>query len=349
MSLCVAIDEFGDVLTSTNPTGGAGTWTSASVASNLLTTVSCASAKLCVALDEAGDVLTSTDPTGGPGAWTATHVDDAGWFFDVTCPTTSFCAAVDGTNVLTSSDPTGGPDAWRSVALEDPAGFVTLLGVSCATAALCTAVDDGGRVLVATDPTGGAAAWQSATVEPRTDLNAVSCPTVELCVVGDRLGQAILGTGPGFGQPAAGGTGSAPRGAGGPPQDVGSPDASRQRLVAFLRSRLTPHGRAARIGALLRHGGVALPFDAPSAGTVRVRWYRRPHGAGATRRSRPLLVAAGRRSMERRGRTRLRVRLTPAGTRLLRHSRRVRLIGSCTFTPSGGSPVTATARFTLRR
>src|ERR1700693_3636342 len=74
--LCVAVDELGNVVTSSNPQGGAAAWTvthvdftkdAQSQATNL-SAVSCPSGDLCVAVDFSGDVVTSTNPTGGASA-----------------------------------------------------------------------------------------------------------------------------------------------------------------------------------------------------------------------------------------------------------------------------------------
>ena len=103
--LCVAVDNAGEVLTTTDPEGGATGWKAADIdGARPLTGISCPSAVLfCVAVDSAGNVLTSTDPAGGQGAWTITHVDDAinsaaevSGLTGVSCPLVSLCVAVDG-------------------------------------------------------------------------------------------------------------------------------------------------------------------------------------------------------------------------------------------------------------
>jgi hypothetical protein len=74
--LCVAVDGSGNVVTSSNPTGGSATWTLANVdGTNNLNSVSCPSSSLCVAVDGAGNVVTSSNPTGRALAWTVTNVD----------------------------------------------------------------------------------------------------------------------------------------------------------------------------------------------------------------------------------------------------------------------------------
>ena len=74
--LCVALDSNGQIVTSTDPTGGPSAWTSFGVdqGSADFSAISCPSAFLCVAVDDLGNVATSTDPTGGSGAWTLTNL-----------------------------------------------------------------------------------------------------------------------------------------------------------------------------------------------------------------------------------------------------------------------------------
>ena len=74
VSLCVAGDFAGRILSSSDPAGGSAPWSFAPVLSSGLTGVpisgvSCPSISLCVAIDGAS-VLTSTAPDGGTAAWT---------------------------------------------------------------------------------------------------------------------------------------------------------------------------------------------------------------------------------------------------------------------------------------
>lgn len=65
-TLCVAADDAGNVVTTTEPLGS---WSVASVAgSTTLAGISCPTASLCVAVDQTGHVLSSTEPAGGSGA-----------------------------------------------------------------------------------------------------------------------------------------------------------------------------------------------------------------------------------------------------------------------------------------
>jgi hypothetical protein len=160
-SFCVVGDAFGDVIVSTNPTGGPESWKTAHVggadctvsetgAPCWLAGMSCPTGKLCVAADSSGRIFTSTNPTGGAQAWRGFVPPAAGYLFDgVSCTDVGFCAAladdnVAGGHVSTSSNPAGGPNAWTAAGL----GGNEMRGISCASRALCVVVDVRGEVVV---------------------------------------------------------------------------------------------------------------------------------------------------------------------------------------------------------
>jgi hypothetical protein len=70
-TLCVAVDDSGEVLASRRPRGGIAGWTPAEVidSGRELTGLACPASNLCVAVDNDGDVLTTTNPLGGAAAW----------------------------------------------------------------------------------------------------------------------------------------------------------------------------------------------------------------------------------------------------------------------------------------
>jgi hypothetical protein len=109
----VANSASGDaVLTTTDPAGGAGTWTAHPLAGAVW--VNCPSAALCVALD-GHNVLTSTDPTDASASWSTVALSTPATATPVlTCPTTSLCVGFARQEAFTSSDPTGGASAWTS-------------------------------------------------------------------------------------------------------------------------------------------------------------------------------------------------------------------------------------------
>jgi hypothetical protein len=199
-SLCVGVEEDGNVLTSSDPAGGAGTWQVAHVdgARSLsgkasLDDVSCPSVSFCVAVDDAGHILTSTNPTGGPSAWQAVHFENLGGGGALSCPSVSFCVAADGGVILTSTNPAGGSSAWTKKGVV--AGALTPT-ISCPSESLCVANNSGpdGRLVTSTSPTGGAATWRQSLVERPNMLNVMSCPSASFCAVADDDGNILVGT-----------------------------------------------------------------------------------------------------------------------------------------------------------
>jgi len=214
-SLCVAVGGNNSVASSTNPTGGAGSWNvayagegSAGPGANYrqIRGVSCPSPQLCVAVSFEGLIFTSTDPTGPASAWTVADLTPTGPninFYGVSCPSPTFCAAVAAKGVVvTSANPTGGAGAWTKTQLEGP---LELRGVSCYSVALCVAVGDNGssirpqpgdegRVVSSTNPIAGI--WQPGQVPPRGALFGVSCPSPQLCLSGNAFGDLVFSTNP---------------------------------------------------------------------------------------------------------------------------------------------------------
>jgi hypothetical protein len=86
VSLCVAVDQDGNVLTSTDPAHGtSATWTSKNIRVEL-GDVSCASALPCLTIGTDHDVLTSTDPLRGrSSAWTTKDLDAGSDLAGISC------------------------------------------------------------------------------------------------------------------------------------------------------------------------------------------------------------------------------------------------------------------------
>ena len=102
-STCLLGDDSGNLLTSTNPGGGA--WTTTAVdGMTSLQAVACPSASLCVAGDNAGGMLTSTTPSGAPASWQRAIVDPNP-IMAVSCASVALCVAVDQNgNAVTSTN-----------------------------------------------------------------------------------------------------------------------------------------------------------------------------------------------------------------------------------------------------
>jgi hypothetical protein len=149
---CVAVDGFGEVLMSSNPTDGASAWSILDVGGGAFYGVSCVMSSICAASNWTGDIFTLSSP-GAPAGWQAVQADPPIGVVspdihvgDVSCPSASLCVAGDQNgNVITSANPTAGPTSWTVTNIDGP---TLITGVSCPTASLCVAVDQPGRVLV---------------------------------------------------------------------------------------------------------------------------------------------------------------------------------------------------------
>lgn len=190
-AFCAAVDQYGNAIVSTDPSGGAGTWSTTRVSFSSLRSISCPSASFCFAAG-GGPMATSTDPSGGIGSWHRFQLMNvASYVESVSCASANLCVAVGNAgDVLSSTEPTGGPGAWHQVDL----GSQSLEAVSCPTASLCVAVDLDGDAFVSTNPTGPASAWQPVQLGGR--LTEVDCPSASLCVVADQYGRVIASTSP---------------------------------------------------------------------------------------------------------------------------------------------------------
>ncbi|MFL5824223.1 MAG: hypothetical protein ACJ764_12375 [Solirubrobacteraceae bacterium] len=202
-SLCVAVDDQGNVITSTKPGGGRGTWKISFPTSGSqfesgrtmpLQDLGCPAAGLCVLGGGQDDLLVSTNPTGGPDAWSDVQLPGSAQMQAVSCPSSSLCLAADVSgNVFYSTNPAGSASAWHEyhvAALDgaavsgDPWGRVVL---SCPSENFCAAVNGvDGAVVTTVDPQGGSSAWTGRTVDgAHGRLQTISCPSQSLCVAFD--------------------------------------------------------------------------------------------------------------------------------------------------------------------
>lgn len=194
-ALCVAVDDGGDVLTTTEPTATKPVWRSAPVDSGQsLSAVSCVGS-LCVAVDSKGSALASTDPSGGLSAWSSRPIDVGHELTSVSCATASLCVAVDAAgNALLSTEPA--LDSWLPSAV-DIDGGTRLSGVSCSSGSLCAAVDAAGGIVVSGEASGPAGGWHRRLLDPALSLTGVSCAPGGGCVGVDASGNALASGDPG--------------------------------------------------------------------------------------------------------------------------------------------------------
>ena len=209
--LCVAVDDNGDVVTSTDPDQGASaTWTLSDIdtanAVNSLSGVSCVTSTFCLAVDANGNVLGSADAgTGTAAHWLTSNVDGTTSLKSISCTSAALCVAVDGNgNALTST--TGGA-SWSSLDID---GTTQMRAVSCVSSGtdLCAAVDVKGNGLTTTDPGDGAAAtWAKKKIDQAGFIGipfpvAISCPSTSFCVASDNGGRAVTTSDPADGTTA---------------------------------------------------------------------------------------------------------------------------------------------------
>jgi hypothetical protein len=193
VTLCVAAAGSGNVVTSTNPTGGAAAWTVTNIDSNmgLDEGVACTSAVFCAVVG-GGDAATSTNPAGGAGAWAVHTITSSAYvgFHMVACATASLCVAGDKYGDLSSStDPAAG--SWVGTG---GSGVETVAydAGSCPATSLCVVGDNYGDVLWSATP--GTGPWTTTDL-PSLGIHAMSCPSTSLCV-GGLNGSVLTSTNP---------------------------------------------------------------------------------------------------------------------------------------------------------
>jgi len=126
-------------------------------------------------------------------------------------------------------------------------------------------------------------------------------------------------------------------------------------VAGLYAAQLKPAGKGSLIGALLHNGLYAQSFKAPEAGTAAISWYYLPPGAklaGGAKKKRkpaPILVASGRVTVTAAGQATIKIRLTSAGRRLLKHAKQIELTDTVAFTPAGAGTVTTSGTFRLHR
>ncbi len=132
----------------------------------------------------------------------------------------------------------------------------------------------------------------------------------------------------------------------------GSEGGAAQPTSAQLRSALVralrPVGSAARIAALRHKGSYAMRFQALIPGSLRVSWSYLPSATRAAK-AKPVTVAVGRAGISRAGTVSVKIVLSAAGRRLLKHARHIAITARGSFSATGRAALVAAVRFTLAR
>ncbi|MGP0047442.1 MAG: hypothetical protein ACLPZR_01150 [Solirubrobacteraceae bacterium] len=186
----------GLVLTSTNPTGGAGAWTHQDDAlAGFEVPPSCAqtgATTICIGSNSfPADAFVSTDPSGGASSWHQfTLAVGEAEVVGVACVSTSMCAGLGNDGLFVSSTNPTNPDSWSG----DATGLTSAVSLSCPTASFCLAYgtnsDSFPTVATTTDPQAGAnAIWTTNTTGALSDVpGPIDCspdPSLPNCGVSE--------------------------------------------------------------------------------------------------------------------------------------------------------------------
>ena len=189
----------------------------------------------------------------------------------------------------------------------------SLWGVACPSATACVVSGVGGVETGVPIAGGGIGSWHP--VPGVGYLKGIYCASETSCVVvgQDKTGDGVV-------------------------VDIGSAPPSTP--AAAVNQSLAVSGPSASIPAILSAGGYPASVSAPSAGTMKIVWYYLPPGARLARVSKPVVVAQGSKTFAAAGSLTVKLRLTAAGRKLLKHSKRMKLTAVGSFAPRHGKTAT---------
>lgn len=359
-SLCVALvpsgsvssiqqeSATGNVIVSTNPSGGSSAWSQVQIDSRLgdecgkygpwdgcgnsLTGVACPSAKLCVVTDELGEVLSSRDPGNpSPDAWSQNEGLSAGPVANewdaLACPSDRLCVAIcpigfggpgdgdcPGNNYSAGDAVAWNPSTFSSGNQNETSTTASpdqLHNVWCPSESACFAADDA-HLYASPNPDGSKPAWSLVDSDSH-GISTVACPTASRCIAFDGAGDLL----------------------------VGSPPATVAQIKMLMRSMLLPRSNP-RISSIVMTGSYVTRFTAPRAGRLTEVWYQ-------LQAKRKLMIAFGTQRFSRAMTKRFNVKLTASGLTLLRTATApVSLSAAISFAPTGEPSVTVRGQVTLR-
>ncbi len=186
-SLCVGVDQGGDVYYTSDASDPTPLWTAMPGAlpgpaqlqgAGSYPSLSCPSTALCVAVLQGSGAVYTADMSAPSPSWSAVGTTSAAGLDGVACSAAGQCVAWDsGGVVYRTSDASSG--SWSAT----PASVDrSITGASCPGGGLCLLTDADGNVLTSTD---GGATWSSSALSAGTYLNSISCPTTTFCAVAD--------------------------------------------------------------------------------------------------------------------------------------------------------------------
>ena len=181
-TFCVAVDSLGAALF------WHGSYWSARHhvnANGSLDSVSCPSTTYCVVVSSAGKTVTYHG-----GAWSPSKTLGPEDSYRISCPSVTFCAAVGASGLpgKPNTIATFNGHGWSSHLTPTSAKLNDrLLGVSCASATYCVAVNYNGQIL-----TFNGSRWSAKPVLGPKGLISVSCPSRSFCLAVTASGLSIV-------------------------------------------------------------------------------------------------------------------------------------------------------------
>jgi Tol biopolymer transport system component len=210
-SFCGAVDDQGDVFTTTNPYKGAdtfgpnpqGVWQKTqnldaigNYSYHYTVAIACPGNGVCGFIDADGGLVTSSNTGGGAGTWSRQSLPGGGSPTGISCPSLASCYITDALgNVLKSlisvnstGNALSGP--WTPMRVSSS----ELDDIDCIQGD-CFAIDHAGDIWSSTHPDQGASAWQHVNLGSQF-FTGISCPSTTFCVVVDNYGNAYVSQNP---------------------------------------------------------------------------------------------------------------------------------------------------------
>jgi hypothetical protein len=132
--------------------------------------------------------------------------------------------------------------------------------------------------------------------------------------------------------------------------------AEEEKVLVAVQSALAgivaPSSKAAKIGSLLKNGGLSINFTAAESGTLLIQWWQVPSGAHLSKtkaKAKPILVAQGKMMFTSAASSKVKIGLTGVGRRLLGHAKRLALSEKVEFVPTAGAVISMTKVIVVRR
>lgn len=196
-TLCVAINNNGQDITTKNPElGAAATWTAPTTVEydHVFDSMTCASTTLCIIVNGEGNAMTTTDPEAGASAvWSSPKRPSGADMFEMSCPSATLCVGIewDGKAVTSTNPALGSSASWSAATIASAGNGPS--SISCPSTALCVVVNSSGNAEITTNPAAGSgASWHPlSTVSGGNYLQSVACPSTAFCIAGNTEGTAF--------------------------------------------------------------------------------------------------------------------------------------------------------------